>query len=113
MLGCPNNDRTDKKIRHDSKFQETWKTKGNPDLISKHLKKAEAVARFCLTTEHDFLGVYLNCLGQAADEPCPLCGHARMDDDHLLQCTELDEYPTDDVARWHWETQRQLVKINK
>ncbi|GFX13063.1 hypothetical protein TNCV_2357191 [Trichonephila clavipes] len=29
---------------------------------------------------------------------CQLCGHARMDDDPLLQFTGLDEYPTEDVV---------------
>ncbi|GFT71801.1 hypothetical protein TNCV_4122981 [Trichonephila clavipes] len=33
----------------------------------------------------------------AADEACPLCGHTRMYGDHLLRCTGLDEYPTDNV----------------
>ncbi|GFX46254.1 hypothetical protein TNCV_1371961 [Trichonephila clavipes] len=48
---------------------------------------------FCLTTGHDFLGVYLHWLGVAANEACPICGHVRMDGDHLLQCTGLDKYP--------------------
>ncbi|GFV27743.1 hypothetical protein TNCV_4169651 [Trichonephila clavipes] len=26
-----------------------------------------------------------------------------MDGNHLLQCTELDEYPTDDVVSRYWE----------
>ncbi|GFT81190.1 reverse transcriptase [Trichonephila clavipes] len=65
------------------------------------LEKAEAVAPFRLTTGHDFLGVYLHWLGLAAVEACPLCGYARMDDDHLLQCTGLDDYPTDDIVSWY------------
>ncbi|GFY07805.1 hypothetical protein TNCV_4287411 [Trichonephila clavipes] len=36
-------------------------------------------------------------LGLAADEACLLCDHAKMDSHHLLRCTGLDEYPTDDV----------------
>ncbi|GFX29750.1 uncharacterized protein TNCV_2750841 [Trichonephila clavipes] len=40
----------------------------------------------------------------------PLCGHARMDDDHLLQCTGLDEYPTDNVVSRYWEARCQMVK---
>ncbi|GFT76553.1 reverse transcriptase [Trichonephila clavipes] len=52
---------------------------------------------FRLTTGDDFLGVYLHWLGLAANEACLLCGHARMDGDHLLQCTRLDEYPTHDI----------------
>ncbi|GFV13966.1 insulin-like peptide receptor [Trichonephila clavipes] len=62
-----------------------------------YLAKAEAVARFRLTTGHDFLGVYLT-------RP------ARMDGDHLLQCTGLDKYPTDDVVNWYWEAWRQMAK---
>ncbi|GFV05597.1 reverse transcriptase [Trichonephila clavipes] len=66
---------------------------GSLGSISKHLEKVKAVACFCLTTRHDFLGVYLYWLGVAANEICPICGHARMDGNHLLQCTGLDEYP--------------------
>ncbi|GFV66836.1 reverse transcriptase [Trichonephila clavipes] len=62
------------------------------------LERAEAVARFRLTTRQDFLEVYLLWLGLAADEACSFCGHARMDGDHLLQGTELVEYPADDIV---------------
>ncbi|GFT80266.1 reverse transcriptase [Trichonephila clavipes] len=55
--------------------------------IPKHLVRAEAVALFRLTTGHDFLGVYLHWLGVAINEACLLSGHARIDGDHLLQCT--------------------------
>ncbi|GFX57624.1 reverse transcriptase [Trichonephila clavipes] len=70
----------------------------------------EAVARFRLATGHDFLGVYLHWLGVSANIACPLCGHAGMDGDHLLQCTGLAEYPADDIASRYWEAQRQMVK---
>ncbi|GFX40679.1 hypothetical protein TNCV_1218021 [Trichonephila clavipes] len=39
--------------------------------IPRHLERAEAVARFFLTTGHDFLGVYLHLLGVAANEAMP------------------------------------------
>ncbi|GFT79958.1 reverse transcriptase [Trichonephila clavipes] len=77
---------------------------------AKHLERAEVVAYFRLTTRHDLLGVYLHWLGLAADEACPLCGHARMHGDHLLHCIGLDEYPTDDVVSRYWEARRQMVK---
>ncbi|GFY34184.1 cuticle protein 10.9 [Trichonephila clavipes] len=48
--------------------------------------------------------------GLAADEACPLCDHARIDSDHLLQCTRLDEYPADDIVSWYWKAGRQMVK---
>ncbi|GFV36739.1 reverse transcriptase [Trichonephila clavipes] len=54
-------------------------------------KRAEAVAHFRLTTGHDLLEVYLHWLDVAADESCPLLGHVRMDGEHLLQCTGLDD----------------------
>ncbi|GFS95051.1 reverse transcriptase [Trichonephila clavipes] len=66
--------------------------------IPRPLDRAEAVARFRLTTGHDFLGVYLHWLGLAADEACTLCGYARMNGDRLLQCTGLDGYPTDNIV---------------
>ncbi|GFW86822.1 reverse transcriptase [Trichonephila clavipes] len=50
---------------------------------------AKTVARFHLTTGHDFLGEYFHWLHLVADEAYPLCGHAGMDGDHLLQCTGL------------------------
>ncbi|GFU90622.1 reverse transcriptase [Trichonephila clavipes] len=79
----------------------------NPEA---HGERAEAVSRFHLTKGHDFLGAYLHWLGLAANEACPLCGHARMDGDHLLQCTGVDEYPTDDIVSRYWEAWRQMVK---
>ncbi|GFV78316.1 reverse transcriptase [Trichonephila clavipes] len=79
-------------------------------LISRHLGTVEAIARFHLSTGHDFLGVYHHRFGLAADEACPLYGRARMDGDHLLQCTELNEYSTDDVISRYWEAWRQMVK---
>ncbi|GFW69993.1 reverse transcriptase [Trichonephila clavipes] len=78
--------------------------------ISRHPEIAEAVARFHLITGHDFLGVYLYWHGLAADEACPSCGHARMDSNHLLQCTGLDEYLIDGIVNRYWEARRQLVK---
>ncbi|GFY07253.1 reverse transcriptase [Trichonephila clavipes] len=72
--------------------------------------RLQDVARFRLTTEHDFLGVYFHWLGVAANKACTLCGHARMDGDHLLQCTGLDEYLADDIVSRYWEARRQIVK---
>ncbi|GFU78287.1 reverse transcriptase [Trichonephila clavipes] len=86
--------------------------------IPRHLRRAEAVACFRLTTGHNFFGVYLHWLGLAADEACPLCGCARRDGDHLLQWTGLDEYPTDDISdgtgrlsvKWSRSQERTLNK---
>ncbi|GFW77844.1 integrase catalytic domain-containing protein [Trichonephila clavipes] len=69
-------------------------------------ERVETIARFCLTTGHDCLGVYFHWLGLASNEACQLCGHSRMDGDHLLQCTGLDEHPIDDTSvgtgrTWH------------
>ncbi|GFV73421.1 reverse transcriptase [Trichonephila clavipes] len=87
-----------------------WKTAycgPNPEAP---LERAEVVARFRLTTGHEFLGVYLHWLGVAANEAYPLCGHARMDGDILLQCTGLVEYPPDDIISRYWEARRQMVE---
>ncbi|GFT82869.1 hypothetical protein TNCV_4434211 [Trichonephila clavipes] len=62
---------------------------GNPDHCGSYPE-----ASFCLTTRHDFLGVYLHYVTWA----CPFSGHIREDGDNLFQCTGLDEYPTDDVV---------------
>ncbi|GFU64628.1 reverse transcriptase [Trichonephila clavipes] len=76
-------------------FGKPWKTVGP---ITRHLERAEAVARFRLTTRHDCLRVYLHWLGLAANEAFPLCDHARMDGDHQLQCTGIVEYPAKDIS---------------
>ncbi|GFT21887.1 uncharacterized protein TNCV_3179831 [Trichonephila clavipes] len=70
-------------------FGKPWETLAFMGPIPRHLERAEAVACFRLTTGHDFLGVYLHWLGVAANEAYPLCGHARLDGDHLLQCIRL------------------------
>ncbi|GFT75626.1 reverse transcriptase [Trichonephila clavipes] len=94
-------------LRPYSGSQETLVTVGP---IPKHLQRAEPIARFCLTTGHGFLGVHLHWHGVAANEVCPLCGHARMDGDHLPQCTGLAEYSADDIVCRYWEDQGQMVK---
>ncbi|GFS71652.1 reverse transcriptase [Trichonephila clavipes] len=91
-------------------FRKPWETLATVSPISRHLERAEAVARFRLTTRHYFLGVYLHWLGVAANEACPLCGHARMDSDHLLRYTGLDEYTAYDIVSRYWEARRQMVK---
>ncbi|GFY28897.1 hypothetical protein TNCV_4720281 [Trichonephila clavipes] len=62
--------------------------------IPRHLERAEADARFRLTTGHDFLGVYFHWLCHSGHL---YCGHARM-----LQSTGLYEYPADDIVSWYW-----------
>ncbi|GFT32410.1 reverse transcriptase [Trichonephila clavipes] len=91
-------------------FCKPWKTLATVGQIPRYLERAEAIARFRLSTEHDFLGVYLHWLGVASNEAYPLCGHARMDDNHLIQCTGRVEYPAYDITSRYWEAQRQMVK---
>ncbi|GFY19737.1 reverse transcriptase [Trichonephila clavipes] len=91
-------------------FGKSWETLATVGPISRHLERVEAVTRFCLTTGHDFLGVYLHWLGVAANEACPLCGYARMYGNHLLQCTGLDKYTADEIISRYWEARCQIVK---
>ncbi|GFV15842.1 reverse transcriptase [Trichonephila clavipes] len=63
--------------------------------IPRHLERTEDLSSFCLTTGHDFFRVYLHWPGLATNKAYPLCTHARMDGDHLLQCTGLNEFPTE------------------
>ncbi|GFV39499.1 reverse transcriptase [Trichonephila clavipes] len=91
-------------------FGKPWETLATVGPIPRHLERAEAVARFRLTTGHGYLGMYLHWLSVATDEACPLCGHARMDGNHLLQCTRLDEYPADDIVSRYWEARCQMVR---
>ncbi|GFW72773.1 reverse transcriptase [Trichonephila clavipes] len=87
-----------------------WESLTTVGPIPRHLEKAEAVACFRLTPGHDFLGVYIHWLGLAANMACPPCDHAKMDGDHLLQCTGLNEYLTDDIVSWYLEARCQMVK---
>ncbi|GFV15834.1 reverse transcriptase [Trichonephila clavipes] len=87
-----------------------WKTLVTVGPFPRHLERAEAIARFRLTTGHDFWGVYLHWLGMVFDEACPLCSHVRMHGDHLLQRIGLDEYPIDDIVSRYWESCRQMIK---
>ncbi|GFW95871.1 reverse transcriptase [Trichonephila clavipes] len=91
-------------------FGKPWETVATVGPIPKHLERAEAVARFRLTTRHDFLGVYLHWLGVAPKEACQHCVHARIDSKHLLQCTVFNKYPADDIISRYWEARRQMVK---
>ncbi|GFU69625.1 reverse transcriptase [Trichonephila clavipes] len=91
-------------------FVKPWETLATVGPIPRHLERAETVARFRVTTGRDFLGVYLHWLDIAANEAFPLCGHARMDGDHLPQCTGLAEYPADDIVSRYWEARHQMVK---
>ncbi|GFY02247.1 hypothetical protein TNCV_3501301 [Trichonephila clavipes] len=72
------------------------KTLTTVDRILSHLERAQAVARFHLTTVHEIMVVYIHWLDLNADKAGPLCGHVRMDGVHLLQNTGLNEYPTHD-----------------
>ncbi|GFY04773.1 hypothetical protein TNCV_420271 [Trichonephila clavipes] len=54
--------------------------------------------------------IYLHWFGVAANEACPLCGRARMDGDHLLQCTGLNEYPANDIVSRYWEAWSLMIK---
>ncbi|GFY16507.1 reverse transcriptase [Trichonephila clavipes] len=97
-------------IQNTKSFGKSWETLVTVEPILRHQKRAEAVACFRLTNGDDFLGVYIHPLGLAADEAFSLSGHARMNGDYLLQCTGLDEYPTDNVISWYWEADHQMVK---
>ncbi|GFW43007.1 reverse transcriptase [Trichonephila clavipes] len=91
-------------------FGKPWETLTTVGPIPMYLERAEAVARFRLTTRHDFLGAYLHWLRGAANEACPICGHARMNSALLLQCTGLYKYPADDIVSRYWEARRQTAK---
>ncbi|GFX37949.1 reverse transcriptase [Trichonephila clavipes] len=102
----PNRERS----RLNRNLRRPWETLATVGPILRRLGRAEAVTLFRLTTGRDFLGVHLHWLGVAANEAYPLCGHARMDGDHLPQCTGLAAYPTDDIISRYWEARRQTVK---
>ncbi|GFT68269.1 reverse transcriptase [Trichonephila clavipes] len=90
-------------MTHNSKsLGKSWETLAAVGPIQRHLWRTETVDLFRLTTGHDFLGVYLHCLDLAAEEAYLLCGHTRIDDDHLIQSTGL-EFPTNDVVSRFWE----------
>ncbi|GFV36383.1 reverse transcriptase [Trichonephila clavipes] len=82
-------------------FGKSWDTLDTVGAMPRHLERAEAVTRFRVTTGHGVLGVYHHWLGVAANNICPLRGHAIMSGYHLLQCTRLIEYPADDTVSWY------------
>ncbi|GFT27037.1 hypothetical protein TNCV_4675631 [Trichonephila clavipes] len=51
-----------------------WKTLATGGSIRRHLKRAEAVAHFLLTTRDNFMGVNLHCLGLPALQPYVVVG---------------------------------------
>ncbi|GFX30048.1 hypothetical protein TNCV_2617591 [Trichonephila clavipes] len=99
---------------HDPKHQEFWKAMGNPGHCESYPEEAGESRGCCPLTANHWTSLIGNLpphwLGVAANEACPLCGNARMDDDQLLQCTGLDAYTNDDVVSRYWEARRQMVK---
>ncbi|GFT40044.1 hypothetical protein TNCV_2170691 [Trichonephila clavipes] len=87
-----------------------WKAMGNSGHCGSNPEAPGESLDCCLTTGHDLLEVYLFWLGFAANKAFPLCGHTRMDGNHLFQCTELDEYPTDNIVSRYWEAGCQMIK---
>ncbi|GFS85927.1 reverse transcriptase [Trichonephila clavipes] len=95
-------------IQETKSLGKPWRTLATVGPISRYLERAEAVTRFHITTGQNFLEN--TSIDLAVDEACPLCGYARMDGDHLSQCTGLDEYPTDDVVNLNWKARFQILK---
>ncbi|GFX85938.1 reverse transcriptase [Trichonephila clavipes] len=87
-------------------FRKPWKTLATVDPTG----ESRGFCRFGLTTRHDILDIYLHRLGVAANNACPICGHARKDGELLLQCTGLAEYPAHDIVSRYWEARRQMFK---
>ncbi|GFW42441.1 hypothetical protein TNCV_240381 [Trichonephila clavipes] len=71
---------------------------GNSNLSGSNPEASGESRGYCPPSIHDSLGVYIHWLGVAANEACPLCGHARMDGDPLLQYSGSVEYPADDIV---------------
>ncbi|GIY33470.1 reverse transcriptase [Caerostris darwini] len=71
--------------------------------ISMHLECTEAVTDFHLTTSHNYLAANLRHIGLASDGICPLFWIAKMDSEHMWNCTELTNVP-DDITACYWET---------
>ncbi|GFU46767.1 hypothetical protein TNCV_4684111 [Trichonephila clavipes] len=96
-LPLPSNSRLEYWLyKHLEALKTYGKTLTTVDRILSHLERAQAVARFHLTTVHEIMVVYIHWLDLNADKAGPLCGHVRMDGVHLLQNTGLNEYPTHD-----------------
>ncbi|GFY28821.1 hypothetical protein TNCV_4719551 [Trichonephila clavipes] len=72
----------------------------------RHLERAELVAHFRLTTWHDFWEYTSTGLVWLLTRS--IHSAARMDGDHLLQCTGLDENPADAIVSRYWEARRQM-----
>ncbi|GFV72281.1 hypothetical protein TNCV_637431 [Trichonephila clavipes] len=84
--------------------------RNDPYSHKRYMETAEACARFRPTTGGNILEVYLHWLGLATDEACLLYGYAGIDGEYMLQCTGLDEYPTNDIFSRYGEAWLKMVK---
>ena len=89
-----------------------WESLATTRIIPIHLERSEAVARFRITTGHDYLQEHLHRIGLVADDTCPLCGLGRMDGGHLQTCQALT-YPINDTTNRYWEARRQMMEASR
>ncbi|GFT90724.1 hypothetical protein TNCV_3010841 [Trichonephila clavipes] len=97
----------------DPKNQEPWKAMGNPDHRESYSVVLGESHNCPLSLNYRTLTFWeykLCWLGVAANKACPLYSHARMDGDHLLQCTKLNDYTIDGIVTRYWVGRRQMVK---
>ncbi|GIY53832.1 reverse transcriptase [Caerostris darwini] len=73
-----------------------WKCRTTGARILMHLKRAETVARYRLTTGHDYLQAHLHLIGLVSDRIYPLC----LIGDQMWNCTDLIDVPEDITARY-------------
>ncbi|GIY31656.1 hypothetical protein CDAR_215751 [Caerostris darwini] len=74
-----------------------------------HLERYEAVSRFRLTTDHNYLQAHLHRIGLISDGIIPLSRIANKDGEHLCSCIELIVVPYGITTRY-WETRRRMAK---
>ncbi|GFV51250.1 reverse transcriptase [Trichonephila clavipes] len=98
-LEIPGNEMADQKVQQaaeSTRSKVPLTLRKAKDIISTHTDKYTA-----MTPKNEYTST-----GLAANEACPLCGHARMDGDHLPQCTGLAE----DIVSRYCEARLQMVK---
>jgi hypothetical protein len=68
------------------------------------------VAIFQLITSHDCLAAHLCRLLLYPSPKCVLCREENsiMNQDHLLQCTVLNNENTPSIAKLYWDARRQM-----
>ncbi|GFU13011.1 hypothetical protein TNCV_1457361 [Trichonephila clavipes] len=104
-VGIPCNERADQNAKQLDESSHSLDPQKSKYIIITYIGKCTV-----RTQNTKSLGESLKTHASEGPIPRPACTQARMEGGHLLQCTGLDEYPTDDVDSRYWKARYQMVK---